>query len=90
MTFREAFLTACELNPKAMKGRMKFLTRLRKADPRCRVTRRLWDRMEKKVAARYRKEFPHAGAIDWGSILNWLITNLPAILQILMAILILF
>jgi hypothetical protein len=89
MTFREAFLAACELNPKAMKGRSALLARLRRSDPRCRVTRRLWERMEKKVAARYRKETGQEVG-DWREILDWLIENLPAILQIIMTILMLF
>ena len=90
MTFREAFLTACELNPKAMKGQSKLLARLRKTDPRNKVVRNRWARIEKRVAARYRKETGHVGEIDWGSILDWLIANLPTILQLLMAILTLF
>jgi hypothetical protein len=89
VTFREAFLTACELNPKAVKGRAKLFARLRAADPRLKPVRNRWARIEKKVAARYRKETGKEVG-DWRDVLDWLIANLPAILQILMTILTLF
>jgi len=90
MTFREAFLLACELHPTATTGQKRLLNRIRQTDPRPAGARRLWARMEKLAERRYRKETGYTGAIDWGSILDWLVENLPAILQILMAILMLF
>jgi len=90
MTFREAFLLACELNPKATKGQKRLLAKARAADPRRPVVRRLWVRMEKAVERRYRKDTGHVAAIDWQAIIDWLVANLPAILQIIMAILMLF
>ena len=89
MTFREAFLAACELNPKAMKGQAKLLARLRKADIRLTRVRNRWALIEKRVVARYRKDTGKEVG-DWRTILDWLVENLPAILQILMAMLMLF
>lgn len=89
MTFREAFLIACLENPKAVKGNARLIARARDTSPMRPVARRLWERMEKKVATRYRKETGQEVG-DWQEILDWLVANLPAILQLIMTIIALF
>ncbi|MBU0846687.1 hypothetical protein KKH23_05805 [Patescibacteria group bacterium] len=89
MTFREAFLLACDLHPTATKGRAKLLARVRRADVRNKRVAARWARLEKKIGARYYKETGQKVG-DWRDILQWLIDNLPAILKIILTILMLF
>ena len=89
MTFREAFLLACDLNPTATKGRAKLLARVRRADVRNKRVAARWARLEAKVGARYYKD-TGLKVGDWRDILDWLVSNLPAILKIILAILLLF
>ena len=89
MTFREAFLLACDLHPTATKGRAKLLARVRRADVRNKRVAARWARLEKRIAAKYRKDTGQEVG-DWRDILDWLVTNLPAILKIILTILMLF
>jgi len=90
MTFREAFLVACEQNPKALRGNTAMLKRVRNADPRRPIVRALWRRAEKKSVAKYERETGQKVTAFDGSFLTWLMENLPAILQAIMSILALF
>lgn len=91
MTFREAFITACDLNPNATRGHRRRIERARKADPRRPRTRKRWERMEERVRKRYEEETgKKAGEWGDGQMIDWLITNLPAILKIIMSILMMF
>ena len=91
MTFRESFILACDLNPAATRGQKRRIERARKADPRNAKTRKRWQRMEARVAKRYEKETGRKVS-DWGdgTIIQWLIDNLPAILQLIMSLLMMF
>lgn len=88
MTFREAFLIACLENPKATKGKAKLLAKARDASPMRPAVRRIWERMEKKARAHIRKQYGQEVG-DWKDWVQVLIENFPAILQILMAFLVL-
>ena len=95
MTFREAFLFACTANPNGIRGKAKLIEAARKADIRRPAVRRLWARAEKRVLTWYEREYGEppetaAGAIDWQQIIQLLIDNLPAILQIILTILAMF
>jgi hypothetical protein len=95
MTFREAFLFAVDANPKARRGNAKALDRARKADIQNRRVQRHWASAEKIVVRWYRRNYgdpprDKAGAIDWSQLIQVLIDNLPAIIQLLVTIIALF
>lgn len=88
MTFREAFFIACEQNPKACKGKTAMLAKARNADPRRPLVRSLWKRAEKKSVRQYERETGNkVGEFGDGAFLDWLVNNLPKILEIIMSIL---
>ena len=91
MTFREAFLYACDRNPKACRGKAKLIRQAQQADFRNKRVAKRWERMEERMVGQYKddtgrdvKEFGD------GKFLDWLIENLPKLIQILMTILALF
>jgi len=91
MTFREAFLIACDQNPKATVGHKRRIARARKADPRNKRVARRWARMEERAVKRYKAETGQT-VTDFGDgqFLQWLIDNLPSILKLMMSILAVF
>lgn len=91
MTFREAFLIACAQNPKATKRQKKQIARIARADPRKKRFGRLWTRMQKRTEKRYLKDTGKT-VKDFGDgqFLDWLIENLPKILELIMKIMVLF
>jgi hypothetical protein len=95
MTFREAFLFAVDANPKAKRGNAKVFDRARQADIRNARVRQRWARAEKVVLRWYERNFgdaprDKAGAVDWSKIIQVLIDNLPALIQLLMTLIALF
>ena len=90
-TFREAFLVACDQNPRAIRGKTRLLRRVQRADPRRNRNARRWARIEERTAARYKKDTGRV-VTDFGDghFLQWLIDNLPAILSLIMKLLALF
>lgn len=51
---------------------------------------RLWKAIEERVAARYKSETGLEVGADWSSIKDWIVKNLPVILQAIIAILSIF
>ncbi len=91
MTFREAFFVACEQNPAACKGKTALIAKARLADPRRAGVRLLWRRAEKKSVRQYERETgKKVASFGDGQFLDWLVNNLPKILQIITAILAMF
>ena len=91
MTFREAFLVACDQNPKATAGHRRRIARVARTDPRNKRAARRWKRMEERTAKRYKAETGQT-VTDFGDgqFLQWLIDNLPTILKLIMSILAVF
>jgi hypothetical protein len=87
VTFREAFTKACDANQKASG---KFYKRWQAAELDAKDRRVFWSMAERIVSRRYRRATGHVGKIDWQAAWDWIVKNLPAILQILMTILMLF
>ena len=90
MTFREAFLTACDQNKK-VHIRRRLMRRVRSADPDEPRIKRRWARMERRTAARYKADTGRT-VTDFGDgqFLDWLIENLPAILELIMKLMAMF
>lgn len=90
MTFREAFWHAAQQNRK-VRIRRRLLDRIAAADAEEPRFKRLWERMEDKAKARYMEDTGRT-VTDFGDgqFLDWLVENLPKILEIVMTILALF
>jgi hypothetical protein len=92
MTFRTAFLLACLQNERACLGYKTVLNKARKRSTydKAGYHARLWAVMERVVTRRYRKATGFEGQIDWEKVKEWLVVNLPALLELLFAVLLLF
>lgn len=95
MNFRDAILETLaqgsvfwDEDAEAAKAR-EILGRLRKAGPV--KNRKFWQLFEERVRRRYERDTGEKlpAAVDWATIMDWLKTNLPKILKMLVPLLLL-
>ena len=87
----EAFAYAKQQNPKACRGHARALNRAIKVGMSTPKSSRYWNRVGDRTIKRYERKTGRK-FVGWGdgAFLEWLVENLPSILQIVMSIISLF
>lgn len=89
MDFREALLAAAAAYPRVLGKKQKATLKKLREKPQARFSR-FWAAAAAMAAHRYERQTGRKlpAEIDWATILDWLVTNLPKILLVLASLLV--